>query len=48
MKSLVHTTDHAAYVSDWDTVARAGLRHMNLDAWAAVRLGTCRFDVAWC
>ena len=37
MRSVVQTTDYAAYVSAWDGVARAGLRHLNLDAWAAGR-----------
>jgi glutathionylspermidine synthase len=37
VRSVVHTTDYAAYVSAWTRIARAGLRHMNLDTWAAGR-----------
>jgi glutathionylspermidine synthase len=37
VRSVVQTTDYAAYVSAWDGVARAGMRHLNLDAWAAGR-----------
>ncbi len=37
MRSLIQTTDYQAYVSAWDGVARAGLKNLNLDTWAAGR-----------
>lgn len=37
MKTIVPTTDYAAYTTIWDQIARAGLRQLNLDAWAAGR-----------
>jgi glutathionylspermidine synthase len=37
MRHVIHTTDYAAYAAAWDGVARAGIRHLNLDAWAAGR-----------
>ena len=37
MRSVIHTTDYAAYVTAWDGVARAGMRQLNLDTWAAGR-----------
>jgi glutathionylspermidine synthase len=37
VKSVVPTTDYADYTSAWNTVARAGLRELNIDAWAVGR-----------
>lgn len=37
MKDLIPTGDYEAYVATWSRVARAGLRELNLDAWAAGR-----------
>lgn len=37
MKTVLPATDYASYCAMWDRVARAGLRHLNLDAWAAGR-----------
>ena len=35
MKTIVPTTDYAAYSATWDKIARAGLRQLNIDTWAA-------------
>ena len=37
MKTIVPTTDYAAYSATWDKIARAGLRQLNVDTWAAGR-----------
>ncbi|MGI9146371.1 MAG: glutathionylspermidine synthase family protein [Chloroflexota bacterium] len=37
MRSVFPTAEYAAYVSAWDGVAAAGMRDLNLDAWAAGR-----------
>jgi glutathionylspermidine synthase len=34
VRSVVHSTEYAAYTSAWDQIWRAGARHLNLDAWA--------------
>lgn len=35
MRSVVATTDYAAYTSAWDRIARQGYRHFNVDTWTA-------------
>lgn len=37
MKAIVATQDYATYVQMWNGVARAGLREVNVDTWAAGR-----------
>lgn len=37
MRSVLSAGGYDAYVAAWDGVARAGLRHLNLDTWAAGR-----------
>jgi glutathionylspermidine synthase len=37
VKTVCLTTDYAEYVAAWQRVARAGQRHLNLDAWAGGR-----------
>jgi len=37
VRSAICSTDYAAYVAAWDGAARAGLRQLNLDTWAAGR-----------
>jgi glutathionylspermidine synthase len=37
VRSVVHSTDYAAYTCAWDQVWRGGARHLNLDAWAGGR-----------
>jgi glutathionylspermidine synthase len=37
MKAIVATQDYATYVQMWNGVARAGLRELNVDTWAAGR-----------
>jgi glutathionylspermidine synthase len=37
MRTVVPTTEYAAYTRAWDQVARAGYRQFNVDSWAAGR-----------
>jgi glutathionylspermidine synthase len=37
VKTVILTTDYAAYTAAWDQVASAGQRQLNVDAWAAGR-----------
>jgi glutathionylspermidine synthase len=37
VKTVIATENYPAYVAAWDTVARAGARHLNVDAWAGGR-----------
>jgi glutathionylspermidine synthase len=37
VKTVIPTEKYADYVSAWDKVARAGARHLNVDAWASGR-----------
>jgi len=37
VRTVIPTTDYARYVDAWDGVARAGLAHLTLDAWAGGR-----------
>jgi glutathionylspermidine synthase len=37
VRSVVPTTEYAAYTRAWDRVAAAGRRHFNVDTWAAGR-----------
>jgi glutathionylspermidine synthase len=35
VRSVLGTSSYEAYVAAWDGVAQAGMRHLNLDTWAA-------------
>jgi glutathionylspermidine synthase len=37
VRAVAHTTEYAAYAEAWERVWRAGLRQLNLDAWAGGR-----------
>jgi glutathionylspermidine synthase len=37
VRTIVPATEYAAYAAVWDRVARAGMRHLNYDAWAGGR-----------